>query len=308
MNYDNSWDPSTVTDDQFFDDFFEDSLDEPLELEVKPNSNLPPLKKKTKKNKKYWFVFFLAFSILFFNGYQMTHWFSDRVDTKKQITEILTDLETPSFDIASATTSASMASNNDYERFVDKSLNTVSFKELKKKNKDTVAWLKVNGTNINYPVVQSVNNDYYLNHSFNKKKNSAGWIYMDYRNSSTNLDKNTIIYGHSLWNKLMFGSLSKLIHPSHYQNKENQKIYLLTDNYQYEYKVFSVYTILEETYYLTTDFSKSNYKDFISTIYKRSKVSMPLPNKDKEIITLSTCYDEKRRLVVHAMLVNKVKR
>lgn len=131
---------------------------------------------------------------------------------------------------------------------------------------------------------------------------------MDYRNSSTNLDKNTIIYGHSLWNKLMFGSLSKLIHPSHYQNKENQKIYLLTDNYQYEYKVFSVYTILEETYYLTTDFSKSNYKDFISTIYKRSKVSMPLPSKDKEIITLSTCYDEKRRLVVHAMLVNKVKR
>ena len=73
----------------------------------------------------------------------------------------------------------------------------VNFDELKKKNSDTVGWIKVDNTNINYPVVKCSNNDFYLNHGFDEKWNDAGWIFMDYRNNPVNFDKNTVIYGHS---------------------------------------------------------------------------------------------------------------
>ena len=80
------------------------------------------------------------------------------------------------------------------------------FNELMKKNDDTVGYLMVNNTKINYPVVQASTNSYYLNRDFNKRKNSMGWIFMDYRNNPTNLDKNTIIYGHNIKQGIMFGT------------------------------------------------------------------------------------------------------
>ncbi len=70
----------------------------------------------------------------------------------------------------------------------------IDFEELKKKNSDTVAYLKVNNTNIDYVVVKGNDNSYYLSHNFNKKKNRSGWIFMDYRNKLDGNDKNTIIY------------------------------------------------------------------------------------------------------------------
>ena len=63
---------------------------------------------------------------------------------------------------------------------------SVGFDELNAKNSDTVAWLKVAGTKVNYPVVQTNNNDYYLTHAFDKTVNEAGWLFADYR---SNLDE-----------------------------------------------------------------------------------------------------------------------
>ena len=60
---------------------------------------------------------------------------------------------------------------------------TIDFNELLSMNSDTVAYLKVDGTNINYPVVQTNNNDYYLTHSFDHSENDSGWIFLDYRNN-----------------------------------------------------------------------------------------------------------------------------
>ena len=57
----------------------------------------------------------------------------------------------------------------------------IDFDSLKQKNSDTIAWLKVNGTNIEYPVVKTTNNDFYMTHSFDKNYNSAGWVFMDYK-------------------------------------------------------------------------------------------------------------------------------
>ena len=77
----------------------------------------------------------------------------------------------------------------------DKEIETVEadFNKLKEKNADIKAWIKVNNTNINYPVVQANNNSFYLTHNLYKEQNSAGWIFADYRNNLETLDKNTII-------------------------------------------------------------------------------------------------------------------
>ena len=62
----------------------------------------------------------------------------------------------------------------------------VDFTELKQTNSDVIGWIQVNGTNINYPFVQTNDNSYYLTHAFNKSYNDAGWVFLDYRNNDTN--------------------------------------------------------------------------------------------------------------------------
>ena len=89
-------------------------------------------------------------------------------------------------------------------------------------------WIKVDGTDIDYPFVQTTDNSYYLNHSFTKEENKSGWIFLDYRNNINNLDKNTIIYGHSRYDSSMFGSLRNALKKSWFNNTENREIHLYT--------------------------------------------------------------------------------
>ena len=130
----------------------------------------------------------------------------------------------------------------------------VNFTELKEKNTDTVAWLNVNGTNINYPVVQAQDNDYYLTHSFNGSWNEAGWVFMDFHNKLDGTDKNIVIYGHSMLNKTMFGSLHNVVKSNWYTNTDNHNVVFVTEENEYTAQVFSVYDIRVEEYYINTDF------------------------------------------------------
>ena len=102
----------------------------------------------------------------------------------------------------------------------------VDFNELLKKNPDTVGWIEVKGTNINYPIVQTTDNSYYLTHAFDKTKNEAGWVFMDYRNDAVNFNQNTILYAHSRLTGSMFGSLKNILESSWYTNKNNHIIRL----------------------------------------------------------------------------------
>lgn len=180
--------------------------------------------------------------------------------------------------------------------------NLISINELKKQNNDTVAWLKVNNTNINYPVVKTNNNDFYMNHSFDKTYNGAGWIFMDYR---VNLDssKNIVIYGHNRRDKSMFGSLDNILKEEWQKNSENKTILFITENKIEKYEVFSVYEVLNEEYYITTDFTNESYNDFLNTIKNRSIYNFNTKiDSSKNILTLSTCSNnDKYRTVLHAI-------
>ena len=197
--------------------------------------------------------------------------------------------------------------NSDYWYYISFPLINVDFNELKKKNSDTVAWINVNNTNINYPIVQTSDNDFYLDHSYDKSYNEAGWVFLDYRNDSSFSDKNTIIYAHSRLDKTMFGSLSKTLKPEWYENKDNHIIRISNEKENSLWQIFSVYVIETESYYITTNFnSDEEYLTFLETMKSRSRYDFNanLSASDR-IITLSTCYDDDRKTVVYAKLIKR---
>lgn len=182
------------------------------------------------------------------------------------------------------------------------------FDKLKKMNSDIVGYIEVDNTNISYPVVKSSDNSYYLNHSYKKEKNNIGSIFLDYRNDLDNLSKNNIIYGHGRLDNTMFGSLNNLLDSNNLDSKESYYITLSTPNSIMTFKIFSVYTIPKEGYYIKTYFSSNKYfKEFLETIMKRSIYNFNTDlNTNDKILTLSTCKDNfGKRVVVHAKLLKK---
>lgn len=181
------------------------------------------------------------------------------------------------------------------------------FDNLLKKNDNTVGWIQVNNTKINYPVVQADTNSYYLNRDYFKKKNSMGWIFMDYRNSIETLDKNTIIYGHNIKQGIMFGTIKNMMNKSWYSNASNQTITFNTLNKNMKWQIFSLYQINETEDYLKTEFeSDEDYMNFLNMLKGRSKNNFNVElTPNSKILTLSTCFSHSTRHVVHAVLIEE---
>lgn len=197
---------------------------------------------------------------------------------------------------------------SDYWYYTKQKLMSVDFTELKKINNDTMGWIQLQGTNINYPVVQTTDNSYYLSHSYNKENNTAGWVFMDYRNNATNLNNNTIIYAHSRNDGSMFGSLKTVLTKEWLNNKQYHTVYFSTPYENTLWQVFSVYTTPSESYYITPTFkNKEDYTKFLITLKKRSIYNFPAElNVNDKILTLSTCRDNYgNRIVLHAKLIKK---
>lgn len=170
--------------------------------------------------------------------------------------------------------------------------------------KSTVIVEEENGDE--YPVVKGTNNSFYLNHCFDKSNNSAGWIFADYKNKFDNTDKNIVIYGHNMRDGSMFGSMLNILDAKWYENEENTNITLYTENEKCIYKVFSIYKIENEDYYIKTEFKNDNeFEEFVKNLKKRSIKDFNVDvSKDDNILTLSTCANNnKYRVVLHAKKV-----
>lgn len=187
----------------------------------------------------------------------------------------------------------------------------IDFEQLKKINEDTIGWLKVNGTDIEYTVVKTRDNSYYLNHNFEKKYNKAGWIFADYKNKMDGADKNIVIYGHNRKDNSMFGTLKNIVKEEWYNNEDNYIINFITEKEVQKYEVFSVYQIKTEDYYIKTDFTQTEFDSFIDKIKNRSIKNFNIEiNSEDTILTLSTCANNYRdRIVLHAKkLINNVEK
>lgn len=179
------------------------------------------------------------------------------------------------------------------------------FDRLKKINSETVGWIEIKGTNVNYPVVKHSNNSYYLTHSFDGSYNDAGWIFLDYRNNLDEFLSNTIIYAHGRIDGSMFGSLKFLLNDNYYKNKDH-KVYLYTPEKDYVFEVFSFYVVETTNDYLKVKFNDNkDFLDFTNMLKKRSNYNFNVDVLENDkILTLSTCYNSREKLVLHAKLVS----
>lgn len=271
-------------------------------------------KEKKKRRKKtilkvtYLTIMVACIVVLFFVSKTLLDRRNDDTEIKEQIVDVIdnTDVEV----IEGEKKEKKDDGTNYYWDFINTSMINVDFTELKKVNKDTKGWIQVTGTNINYPFVHTTDNKYYLSHSFDKSYNTMGWVFLDYRNSIDDLSQNTVIYGHGLLNNTMFGSLKKVVKKNWYSNPKNYTIKISTEKENTVWQVFSTYTIKPESYYITTGFATDDsYEKFIKTIKKRSvhDYKLDVTTNDK-ILTLSSCYDDTKRVVLHAKLIKQEKR
>lgn len=232
-------------------------------------------------------IYLILFLILICSGFKLYFWYKDKKNNDETTEQLKNNVKLEKI----------KKDNSNNEKYI------VDFKKLKSENSDVVAYIKVNNTNIEYPIVKTSNNNFYLNHSFDKSKNSRGWIFADYKNKFDNTDKNIVIYGHNMRDESMFGSLKNILNEEWYNNAENNNITFLTEKGNYIYKVFSIYKIESEDYYIKTYFKNDeDYEKFLNTIKNRSIKNFDINlNINDKIITLSTCANNnKYRIVLHA--------
>lgn len=299
---------------------------EPIKVEEKPKEKVLENKDKiseekitfdkTKKKKKrklrlkpwVWLVLiFISLGVLSVALLNIFVWNKDNAQMSDIIEDIDKQAEVTEVTDAGEEVNPPENKEDPYWSYIHLPLINVDFSELLKTNNQTVGFIKVNGTNINYPVVQASDNDFYLNHTFDKSSNGGGWVFLDYRNDINNLNHNTIIYAHGRQNTTMFGSLKNIIKNNWYQNTDNYVVNLSTPKENTLWQVFSVYTIPTETYYLTTNFgSKESHQKFLDTMKERSVYDFKTTlNTSDRILTLSTCLNDDVKVVLHAKLIKK---
>ena len=180
----------------------------------------------------------------------------------------------------------------------------VALSELQAQNSDTVGWIEIPGTGISYPLMQTGDDSYYLNHTFSKKINSAGSIFVETLNSADFTDLHTIIYGHNMKNGSMFAGLKNYESPSYLV--AHPTVYIDLADGTHAYQIFSVYESPSESDSYTIGFAPDEqYETFLQTLKSRSSYDTGVTvTKDDYIITLSTCTKSgEHRYLVHAKKV-----
>lgn len=187
----------------------------------------------------------------------------------------------------------------------------VEFEQLLEKNEDTFGWITVEGTSIDYPVVQAENNEFYLIHNFNKEEDKKGSIYIDYRNNLDGQDDNCIIYGHKIKDGTMFSDLTKYVEKETFiEYFENNNI--ITFNILYKdmkWQIFSVYVVDldKENCHLYTKYkNRDKYLEFLNNAKEKSLVKSDLElDENDKILTLVTCnfWFKNSRVIIHAKLI-----
>lgn len=247
-----------------------------------------------------------------YSGYKIIEWKLDSDKTHEQ-TEVIEEkttvaevVDTPETE----TIESNEPPNTPYWNYIKMKLIDVNFQDLKSINSEVGGWVQVSGTNINYPFVRTSNNDFYLNHSFNKSYSKAGWVFADFRNHVDGTDRNLILYAHGRYDATMFGTLRNILTSGWLNNSENFTVRTVNDTESALWQVFSVYKIPTTNDYIQTSFSDDEeFGRFANVLLQRSKHDfktsvVPTDN----ILTLSTCYSSTERVVLHAKLIKRAPR
>lgn len=178
-----------------------------------------------------------------------------------------------------------------------------TIKELKEMNADVLGWVKINETEVDYPIAAGVDNAFYLKHMIDKTYNEYGAIFMDMRNNEDFSNRHTVIYGHNALNGSMFGSLKNYKNEDYFKEHPMITIYLEDKVLIYEIFGFGEIKVTSEIYKFDFEDDQDflNFsKELSSQLYADAELSV-----DDKILTLSTCTDfnDAKRFIVSAKLV-----
>ena len=187
----------------------------------------------------------------------------------------------------------------------DKGWRKIDWKKLQKKNGDIIAWIEVPGTKVDYPVVKCQSLSYYLHHDVDKKYNILGSVFVQPDTAEDFSDIHTVIYGHNMRDKQMFGSLHS--YESERFWKKHKEVCIYQPGRVIQAKVYSVYDTPDGTDTYRTEFDMPDeWKEWIAmTLEKRYYDTGIQPQEAEQIITLSTCSNgrgRKSRYVVNCVV------
>ena len=187
----------------------------------------------------------------------------------------------------------------------------IDFAALQEQNPEVYAWIQIQDTNIDYPILQREgDNGYYLDHTIDGEKKTEGSIFTEDYNSKDFEDPNTVIYGHDMKNGSMFQNLLSYQDKDFFDNHKDVIIY--TPDAIRHYQVFAAYLYDDRHLMQSFDFNiKSVYQAYLDSIFAIRDMSAKIDTSqnvsaDDKIITLSTCYGNQsdKRFLVQAVLVS----
>ncbi len=174
-------------------------------------------------------------------------------------------------------------------------------------NEDVIGWIRIPGTELNYPLIQGEDNDYYLRRTWKGTYSIMGSIYMDYRNDAGLGDFNTIIYGHRMRNNTMFGEL-KNYKDKAYRDKAPY-VYLLDDEGTHKYEIFAAYEAkVSEKLYTAGLTEEQDKQTVLDTAEKLTVWDTGIsPTTEDRVLTLVTCtgMGYHSRWILQAVLVEE---
>ena len=248
------------------------------------------MKKKLRK-----VIIFILVMIIIYCIWQIGSYFYERLNSKQEFAYIQEMVKQFEKDPANDTAPKKI----DYLGLI---------KELKKENNDTVGYLKVEGTEINYPLMQAKDNSFYLRRNFKKEKNLVGVPFIDFNNNPDLTDKNTVVYGHmiNMVREDMFAPILNFKDPD-YSDKSTKMISLITERGIYRYRIFSIIQVAEGADYRSPNPDNKKFISFLNELKDRSLCDMKFDrgfDESSRILTLSTCtpdHDSSKRIALFAV-------
>jgi len=181
---------------------------------------------------------------------------------------------------------------------------TVDFSELWRSYPDVSGWLYCPGTNINYPVVQTDNNQYYMHRLPDGRESAGGSLFVDCTNAWDFSDANSVIYGHDMKDGTMFGYLHNFDSQSYYE--DHPVFYLLTPGRNYRMDIFCTAVVTSDSWIYEMQMDAASLQTWINKAEDASLIEPlnPVNREAEQFLTLSTCsyeYENARFVVIGAL-------
>ncbi|AQW25809.1 MULTISPECIES: class B sortase [Clostridium] len=177
-----------------------------------------------------------------------------------------------------------------YESYRPASEDKMSFEALQKINPEVFGWLIVNGTHVNYPLVQASNNSKYVNTDAKGEFSLSGSLFLDSRNQKNFSDINNIIYGHNMEKKAMFGELKDFENKEFFEKHKYGELYYEDKWHKIEFFAFLYADAYDSVLYNTGLYGIDDYKMYLEYVKRKAEHFRNLPFQPEDhFVALSTC-------------------